>query len=220
MGGFVLEWEEEVEGVVNVYSRSSAHTSGDNHLVFRTGFFPFESTTTKYKLTHSSIPETTCLAFTVRVAVALLERNFEDRMVLPVGVDYEKLPTSILLTDANNNGGVVFQCAHGFSKKSVTLVHDAAEIEELFYKIKGNCGTLTTVPEVQSQNRFMDGNKPKVGAECVFPFIFAGKTYLKCAPPPRGIAEVTAPWCSTKTDKETGEHVVGEGEWGYCPEAP
>jgi len=51
------------------------------------------------------------------------------------------------------------------------------------------------------------------GRKCKFPFKFQGKTFASCT---REFDPDSKPWCSTKTDLQ-GNHVVNEGEWGYCP---
>ena len=56
----------------------------------------------------------------------------------------------------------------------------------------------------------VDGSK--VGAECVFPFKYRGKTYKECT---KIDDQDHRPWCSTKTDSKD-YHVSGQGEWGHC----
>ena len=61
------------------------------------------------------------------------------------------------------------------------------------------------------------------GANCVFPFTFAGRTHKGCTlGQTEQIFESEADakfnealWCSTKTD-QNGKHVGGEEQWGYC----
>ena len=45
----------------------------------------------------------------------------------------------------------------------------------------------------------------------MFPFTYKGISYDKCT-----TVDNVNPWCSTLTNAE-GEHVDGEGKWGYCP---
>ena len=51
----------------------------------------------------------------------------------------------------------------------------------------------------------------KIGASCVFPFIFMGVEYNGCTT----IDGDSTPWCSTLVD-DAGVHVRGIGAWGYC----
>ena len=54
---------------------------------------------------------------------------------------------------------------------------------------------------------------PGKGKPCVFPFrwSYTGLTYTGCVYHP---SIHSSPWCSTKTVQ--GNHVLGQGEWGYC----
>jgi len=57
----------------------------------------------------------------------------------------------------------------------------------------------------------------KIGARCIFPFtINTGRVYNGC------IVDEHDPearlWCSVKTDAY-GNHISGQGEWGYCDSA-
>ena len=54
--------------------------------------------------------------------------------------------------------------------------------------------------------------KAKHGGQCVFPFIYGGKSYDKCTTEGHD-----QPWCSTKVDEE-GNHIGGRGNWGNCNE--
>jgi len=58
---------------------------------------------------------------------------------------------------------------------------------------------------------------PALGAQCVFPFTFAGTTYTSCAAWIYGGQPEGTTWCSTKVD-ETGNHVNNEGNYGFCGE--
>jgi hypothetical protein len=49
----------------------------------------------------------------------------------------------------------------------------------------------------------------------VFPFTYAGTTYNGCAEWVYGGEHQGKLWCSTKVD-ETGNHVNGEGNYGFC----
>jgi len=49
-------------------------------------------------------------------------------------------------------------------------------------------------------------NKP-----CQFPFIYKDRTYVACT-----TFNDTKPWCSTKTNPSTNEHIDARGHWGYC----
>ena len=50
------------------------------------------------------------------------------------------------------------------------------------------------------------------GANCVFPFMFKGKSYSGCT---LADADDGKPWCSTLVDAQ-GVHVGGQGKWGHC----
>ena len=50
--------------------------------------------------------------------------------------------------------------------------------------------------------------------ECVFPFTFNNFTYNGCPTDPTDETK-TKRWCSTNVD-ETGNHVAGGDNWGYC----
>ena len=52
------------------------------------------------------------------------------------------------------------------------------------------------------------------GKACIFPFVFDGVEYDGCPPYP---ADASETWCSTEVDSY-GNHVAGEGEFGYCSE--
>jgi len=52
--------------------------------------------------------------------------------------------------------------------------------------------------------------------ECVFPFTFNNFTYNGCPTDPTDETK-TKRWCSTKVD-ETGKHIAGGDDWGYCTE--
>lgn len=52
--------------------------------------------------------------------------------------------------------------------------------------------------------------------ECVFPFTFNNFTYNGCPTDPTDETK-TKRWCSTKVD-ETGNHITGGDNWGYCTE--
>ena len=49
---------------------------------------------------------------------------------------------------------------------------------------------------------------------CQFPFTFKNKTYNNCV---TSNDEYYKPWCSTKVNFLTNEHVERQGYWGYCP---
>ena len=72
-----------------------------------------------------------------------------------------------------------------------------------------NCGSS---PDLRSSS--VSPNLPKQckterGTNCVFPFIYKGFNYSKCATVENG----DKTWCSTRTDTE-GNHV--DNFWGYC----
>ena len=77
------------------------------------------------------------------------------------------------------------------------LVEYGAEVEE--------CEATESASECVT----VDGNV--VGAQCVFPFSYEGKTYCGC----NADHEEEGVWCSTRTD-EMGRHT--QGHWGVCSE--
>ena len=50
---------------------------------------------------------------------------------------------------------------------------------------------------------------PVPDKECVFPFVFKGKTYEECTT----VENFGVSWCSTKVDTD-GHHI--ENNWGVC----
>ena len=52
---------------------------------------------------------------------------------------------------------------------------------------------------------------------CQFPFIFENETYYGCTL--AGGSDVTEPWCSTKTDPLTYEHITKIGAYGDCDDS-
>ena len=90
---------------------------------------------------------------------------------------------------------------------------------------------ICTIVKSQSQNDIdsIFGNtnncsviekKTNLEKPCEFPFIYENKTfygcttYLKLA---NGKEKVTLPWCSTKTEAISHEHIPGGKFWGECP---
>ena len=53
------------------------------------------------------------------------------------------------------------------------------------------------------------------GKACQFPFKFRNKVFASCT---TDFDPDNRPWCSTKIDN-SGVHVSGEGEFGYCPDS-
>ena len=51
-----------------------------------------------------------------------------------------------------------------------------------------------------------------IGATCVFPFKYHGKSYDGCT---LENADDGIPWCSTEVDSQ-GVHVGTQGKWGHC----
>merc|ERR1719219_1688494 len=51
--------------------------------------------------------------------------------------------------------------------------------------------------------------------DCQFPFVYKNQTYTTCT---TANANGTSdqPWCSTRTDSTTNEHINKQGHWGYC----
>ena len=49
------------------------------------------------------------------------------------------------------------------------------------------------------------------GKACVFPFTFRNQKFRGCT---QEFDDSNTAWCSTKT--VNGEHIAGQGEWGYC----
>ena len=49
------------------------------------------------------------------------------------------------------------------------------------------------------------------GKPCVFPWTYKNKTFTGCT---TEFDDKGQAWCSTKTIN--GDHVIGQGEWGYC----
>ena len=70
--------------------------------------------------------------------------------------------------------------------------------------------------ETSSESNKCQGDN---GKDCAFPFIFRNKQFTGCT---TEFDDTGVAWCSTKTIN--GEHVAGQGEWGYCssgcPQAP
>ena len=65
---------------------------------------------------------------------------------------------------------------------------------------------------------FLDGEEiidcktvsgPSSNRKCIFPFVFNGTIYNKCA------HDADDFWCSTKVDSK-GCHIGGQGNWGIC----
>jgi len=55
---------------------------------------------------------------------------------------------------------------------------------------------------------------PSSNKNCIFPFVFNGTRYNRCAFDSDGF------WCSTRVDS-TGSHIAGAGNWGICgPNCP
>jgi len=52
----------------------------------------------------------------------------------------------------------------------------------------------------------------RVGASCVFPFVFRGKRFTGCT---KFGADDGKYWCSTRTGSGDA-HVTGQGQWGHC----
>ena len=72
--------------------------------------------------------------------------------------------------------------------------------ENLGIGARGNCEVIEAA----------SGQKKPCEAE----FNFEGKTYYGCTTVG---GDNLAPWCSTKIDPNTKEHIVGEGDYGDCP---
>ena len=51
---------------------------------------------------------------------------------------------------------------------------------------------------------------------CQFPFIFDNETYYGCT---LAGNDITEPWCSTKTDPLTYEHITNIGAYGDCDDS-
>ena len=90
---------------------------------------------------------------------------------------------------------------------------------------------ICTIAKSQSQNDIdsIFGNtnncsviekKTNLEKPCEFPFIYENKTFYGCttyAKNPNGEVIVVLPWCSTKTEAISHEHIAGRNFWGHCP---
>jgi len=77
------------------------------------------------------------------------------------------------------------------------------------------CSTTSTTPATAPAEGCTTVSGPAQGSPCVFPFTFAGVTHQSCADWIYGGQPEGSTWCSTKVDAN-GEHVNGEGNYGFC----
>ena len=89
---------------------------------------------------------------------------------------------------------------------------------------------ICTIVKSQSQNHINSifGNtnncsviekKTNLEKPCEFPFIYENKTFYGCttyAKTPNGEVIVVLPWCSTKTEAISHEHITRRNFWGNC----
>ena len=68
-----------------------------------------------------------------------------------------------------------------------------------------------------------NSNEPRPLKQCQFPFIFDGETFNGCIDfilRRNGGRRTVKPWCSTKVDETTREHIKGQGFYGDCDNTP
>ena len=66
-------------------------------------------------------------------------------------------------------------------------------------------------------------NEPRPLKQCQFPFKFDGETFNGCIDfilKKNGDRRAVKPWCSTKVDESTRQHVKGQGFYGDCDSSP
>ena len=81
-------------------------------------------------------------------------------------------------------------------------------------KLYGDCDSSCPMNECQVTEKASNQQKP-----CEFPFIFKKVTYHGCTKDDAG--ENGNPWCSTKVNSTTKEHITGQSFFGDCnPSCP
>jgi len=69
-----------------------------------------------------------------------------------------------------------------------------------------------TTCQVYEHQRIEFLGVPRVPKDCQFPFVYKGQTFESCT----DFDEDDGPWCSTRTDPVTNEHIDKKGYWGLC----
>ena len=76
-------------------------------------------------------------------------------------------------------------------------------------KLFGDCDSSCPMNECQVTEKASNQQKP-----CEFPFVFKKVTYHSCTKDDAG--ENGNPWCSTKVNSITKEHITGQSFFGDC----
>ena len=76
-------------------------------------------------------------------------------------------------------------------------------------KLFGDCDSSCPMNECQVTEKASNQKKP-----CEFPFIFKKVTYHGCTKDDAGV--LGHPWCSTKVNSTTKEHITGQSFYGDC----
>ena len=79
--------------------------------------------------------------------------------------------------------------------------------------------TSRSAKAVPAEQQINDYVRYKSYEVCKFPFVHNGRAHYGCTKDPLDGNPKNLPWCSTKTNSSTYEHIPGNSNWGLCKDA-